>query len=159
MSEKLIFEDFKTSFEKQNRVLKISILTITLLLISILLLTLMNRVYFLKANMGMFSTVMPLEEICYQASLAIAKGGTLNPHLLSDDVVAYFKKNPKDRFDIKKLYSPILIDNENCKIIFTDNTSNELRGFVLRLDSNKKHTFGAKVHNLDEVSADKTEAK
>lgn len=159
MSEKIVFEDFKTSFEKQNKILKLSLISTSLLLIAILTLTLMNRVYFLKANMGMFSPSMPLEEICFQATLAMSKGGKMNPHLLTDDVIKYFTNNPKDKLNIKKLYSPTVLDQSRCKVIFTDAESGSLRGFILKIDNNKSHAFGAKVHNLDEVSADKSEVK
>lgn len=159
MSEKIVFDDFKSSFEKQNKILKITLVSTTLLLATILTLTLMNRVYFLKANMGMFTPSMPLEEVCYQATLSIAKGGKLNPHLLTPVVLNYFKNNPKDRFDIKKLYSPTLIDQSKCKVIFIDNKDQSLKGFVLKIETNNSHAFGAKIKDLDEVSATESEVK
>lgn len=157
MSEKIVFEDFKSSFEKQNKILKISLLVSTGLLLVILFFTLMNRVYFLKSNAGMLSKTMPTEEVCFNGATSISKTGDLNSSFLNKNIIDYFKANPKDRFTIEKAFTPILLSENKCKVVVVDN--GKLRAFVLTLDLNKSYPFGSKIADLNEVTVEESEVK
>lgn len=156
MKTQNVFEDFKASFEKQNKILKISMLITVGLLIACLFLINANKTLFLKTNSEYLTKELPMKDVCYFSIKTIVEK-KLSTSFISNPVKAYFKENKKASINATKIYEPIVIGDNKCKVIINDH--DKLRAFILSLEKSNSNPFIFKTIDVNEVVVDEKEVK
>jgi hypothetical protein len=156
MSEKNVFEDYKSSFEKQNKILKISMITIVALLTTCLFMINTNKTLFLRYNSEYLSKELPISDICYYSIKTIADK-KLSTSFITKNIRDYFKENKRVAINATKIFNPIILSENKCKVIIND--QDKLRAFVLNLEKNTSNPFLFKTIDVTEVAVDEKEVK
>jgi len=156
MKTQNVFEDFKASFEKQNFILKISILVIVGLLSACLFMINANKTMFLKLNSEYLTKEMPMKDICY-FSIKTIVDKKLSTSFISSQIKDYFKENRKVAINASKIYDPIVLSENKCKVII--NEQDKLKAFILTMEKNVSNPFLFKTVDINEVVISEKEVK
>lgn len=156
MDSKNVFEDFKASFEKQNKILKISMLIIVGLLTACLFLINANRTMFFKANSEYLSRDLPMKDVCFYSVKTIADK-KLSTSFITSQIRDYFKENKRATINAIKIYEPIILSENKCKVVLTEHE--KLRAFVLTLEKNNSNPFIFKTIDINEVVVNEKEVR
>lgn len=156
MKTQNVFEDFKATFEKQNFILKISILVIVGLLSACLFMINANKTMFLKLNSEYLTKEMPMKDICY-FSIKTIVDKKLSTSFISSQIKDYFKENRKVAIDASKIYDPIVLSVNKCKVIIND--QDKLKAFILTMEKNVSNPFLFKTVDINEVVINEKEVK
>lgn len=156
MKTQNVFEDFKASFEKQNFILKISILVIVGLLSACLFMINANKTMFLKLNSEYLTKEMPMKDICY-FSIKTIVDKKLSTSFISSQIKDYFKENRKVAINASKIYDPIVLSENKCKVIVND--QDKLKAFILTMEKNVSNPFLFKTVDINEVVINEKEVK
>lgn len=156
MKTQNVFEDFKASFEKQNFILKFSILVIVGLLSACLFMINANKTMFLKLNSEYLTKEMPMKDICY-FSIKTIVDKKLSTSFISSQIKDYFKENRKVAINASKIYDPIVLSENKCKVIVND--QDKLKAFILTMEKNVSNPFLFKTVDINEVVINEKEVK
>ena len=156
MKTQNVFEDFKASFEKQNFILKFSILVIVGLLSACLFMINANKTMFLKLNSEYLTKEMPMKDICY-FSIKTIVDKKLSTSFISSQIKDYFKENRKVAINASKIYDPIVLSVNKCKVIIND--QDKLKAFILTMEKNVSNPFLFKTVDINEVVINEKEVK
>jgi hypothetical protein len=156
MKTQTVFEDFKASFEKQNFILKISILVIVGLLSACLFMINANKTMFLKLNSEYLTKEMSMKDICYFSIITIVDK-KLSTSFISSQIKDYFKENRKVAINASKIYDPIVLSENKCKVIIND--QDKLKAFILTMEKNVSNPFLFKTVDINEVVINEKEVK
>ncbi len=156
MKTQNVFEDFKATFEKQNFILKISILVIVGLLSACLFMINANKTMFLKLNSEYLTKEMPMKDICY-FSIKTIVDKKLSTSFISSQIKDYFKENRKVAINASKIYDPIVLSENKCKVFVND--QDKLKAFILTMEKNVSNPFLFKTVDINEVVINEKEVK
>jgi len=143
------FDDFESSFTKENRKLKIA-LAITLI-ISMLtsVMIFFQQKYFLYKGKDIFEERPLAVEVCRLGFISLAKGEP-NSHVVTDEIINLVVKEPFS-IQIDKVLKLESLEKGFCKIILKSN--DELLSFKIGLKESVFYPFHYKLIQLDEVKA------
>ena len=156
MKTQNVFEDFKASFEKQNFILKVSVLVIVGLLTACLFMINANKTLFLKVNSEYLTKEMPMKDICF-FSIRTIVDKKLSTSFITSQIKDYFKENRRVSINASKIYDPIILSENKCKVIINDH--DKLKAFVLTMEKNMSNPFLYKTVDINEVVIDEKEVK
>jgi hypothetical protein len=156
MNTQNVFEDFKASFEKQNLLLKFSMLIIVGLLTACLFMINANKTLFLKVNSEYLTKEMPMKDICF-FSIKTIVDKKLSTSFITSHIKEYFKENRRVAINATKIYDPIILSANKCKVIINDH--DKLKAFVLTMEKNDANPFLFKTIDINEVVIDEKEVK
>jgi hypothetical protein len=156
MNKQNVFDEFKASFEKQNLILKISMLLIVGLLTACLFMINANKTLFLKINSEYLTKEMPMKDICF-FSIKTIVDKKLSTSFITGQIKEYFKENRRVAINASKIYDPIVLSENKCKVIINDH--DKLKAFVLTLEKNASNPFLFKTVDINEVVIDEKEVK
>ena len=156
MNEQNVFEDFKSSFEKQNKFLKISMALVIAILSGCLFMINANKTLFLKLNSEYLTKEIPMKDVCFYSMKTISDK-KLSTSFITSQIRDYFKENHRSLINATKIYDPIIINDNKCKVIISEH--DKLRAFILSLEKNTSNPFLFKTIDITEVVADEKEAK
>ena len=147
------FQDFESSFMKENRFLKIGLVVCVSLLLGLLVMTRMQRAYFIYQGGEIFKENLLLPDICKEGFLSIAKK---NPHnfFVTDSIISVLKHEPfeTESFEISYLKAT---DRNHCRLIAK--TVSSSRAFLLELKEDSSFPFAFKISGIKETELPKGE--
>lgn len=145
------FDEFKSSFLKENQKLKI-ILALVVLVFSVGTASiLLQRKYFLYKGKDIFEERPLAEEVCRLGFLSLIEGEP-NSHVVSKGIINLVKKEPF-QLHLEKILRLTSSELGTCKIVLK--AENRLMAFKIVLDSNENYPFFYKLNELVELAVDK----
>jgi hypothetical protein len=143
------FEEFKSSFEKENRKLKLA-LAISLIIFSIGTITqLLARKYYVYKGGEIFKERPLIEEVCRQSFLTLAKGDP-NPHVVSSEIIDLAIKESFSLI-VEDILQVTSLETGVCKLVVKSNE--KLLAFRLSMKMDQDNPFYYKLIQLDEVAS------
>jgi hypothetical protein len=142
------YDDFESSFTKENRKLKIS-LAITLgVCAAVVVMLVFQRNYFLYKGGPIFEERPLAEEICRSGFESLAEGGP-NPHLVNKNLIK-IAQSENFIIPIEKIYQVQSLEVGACKIILR--SEGKLVAYKITLDGRVSNPFHYKLIQIDEIA-------
>ncbi|PIP91628.1 MAG: hypothetical protein COW01_01495 [Bdellovibrionales bacterium CG12_big_fil_rev_8_21_14_0_65_38_15] len=143
------FDNFESSFTKENRKLKIALATT--LIVSMLTSTMIffQQKYFLYKGKDIFEERPLAVEVCRLGFISLAKGEP-NPHVVTDEIISLVAKEPFS-IQVDNILKLESLEKGACKIILKSN--GELLSFKVGLKESDFYPFHYKLIQLDEINA------
>ena len=141
------YDNFETSFMKENRKLKMA-LAITLILTSVSTISIIfQKRYYLYKGKEIFEERPLAVEVCRLGFTSLA-GGEPNSHVVTNDIIQVVNNEPF-RIRIDKILKLQSLEKETCKIIIQSNKS--LLAFKIGLKASSFYPFHYKLIQIDEL--------
>lgn len=147
------YQDFESSFMKENRFLKIGLVVCVSLLLGLLIMTRMQRAYFIYQGGEIFKENILLPDICKEGFSSIVKK---KPHsfFVTDSIISVLKSDPFEieSFEISYLKA---VDKTHCRLIAK--TISNSRAFLIELKEDNSYPFAFKISGIKETEVLKGE--
>lgn len=150
-----IFDDFKSSFEKQNKILMICFIVCLFTLFVCVASMSMSRQFFVVKNKDIFSESLTVNELCYLA-FDIINNGKPSDTILSKELIEGIKR-ANFKLDVNKIYPPITFEKKNhCIVVTRDDRG--LRAFEAFYTKSGSHPLGILVTDINEIQIDQSQS-
>jgi len=147
------YDKFEASFTKENKSLKVLLVTNVAVAILLTVSLYFQRRYFIYKG-GPIMEERPLaEEICRQGLVGLAEGSP-NPYLVSQGIIDLVNSDPFD-LKIDKIYQVQSLEKGACKIVLQ--SEGKLLAFKIILAGSNLNPFYYKLLQLDEIPAKEKE--
>ena len=97
-----------------------------------------------------------MKDVCFFSIKTIADK-KLSTSFITTQIRDYFKANKRVIINASKIFDPIVLSENKCKVIIREN--DKLRAFVLSLEKNSANPFYYKTIDINEVVVDEKEIK
>ncbi len=143
----LKYEDFSSSFIKQNRFIKILLVIQGGITLAVFLLFLGRReLFYIKAS-DLIDEKPLIKDICYKAFKSMVEKNP-HPYLVSQEIINALKNNEFD-VTIKKVLAVRAIGDNKCRIVIDDGEKS--RSFTVSFTENNSFSFIYKLNQIEET--------
>ena len=141
------FSGFESKLMRQYRILWIALVASLIISTISMLLLLLSDKYFVLRSGEVLSSKPLVEDVCLHSFKSITSGNP-NPYFVNHKIIEILEEDPFV-IEIDKVLRNSSLGSDSCKIIIK--SGENLRSFVINLESDESFPFFYKLYQLDEV--------